>query len=53
MKKTIQDYKTLSRADIAGFAEADLNASIDSTLTLLYDEYKNRIEVKKYGSSPN
>jgi two-component system, NtrC family, sensor kinase len=46
MKKTIQDDKTFSRADNSGFVEADLNASIDPTLTLLYDEYKNRIEVK-------
>lgn len=53
MKKIIQDYKSFSRVSESAFADADLNAAIDSTLTLLYHEYKNRIEIKKsYGDLP-
>jgi signal transduction histidine kinase len=53
MKKTIQDYKSFSRSEQAGLVAADLHGAIDSTLTLLFHEYKNRIEIKKiYGVLP-
>jgi two-component system NtrC family sensor kinase len=53
MKKIIQDVKSFSRLTTAGFGEADIHEAIDSTLTLLYHQYKGRIEIKKhYGQIP-
>ena len=53
MKTIIQDYKSFSRASNAGFAEADIHASIDTTLSLLHHNYKDRIDIKKnYGAIP-
>lgn len=53
MKKIIQEYKSFSRMSDSGFAEADIHAAIDSTLELLYHQFRERIEIKKsYGSIP-
>jgi len=52
-KKIIQDVKSFSRLNTAGFVEADIHEAIDSTLTMLYHEYKGRIEIdKQYGVIP-
>lgn len=47
MKKIIQDLKSFSRLDAADFAEADINGAIETTLNIMHNEYKNRIEIKK------
>ena len=53
MKKIIQDLKTFSRLDAAEFAEADINEAIDTTLSIMFHEYKNKIEIKReFGSIP-
>lgn len=53
MKKIIQDLKSFSRLDAAEFAEADINGAIETTLSIMFHEYKNRIEVKKeFGTLP-
>ena len=53
MKKIIQDLKSFSRLDAAEFAEADINGAIETTLNIMFHEYKNRIEVKKeFGNLP-
>ena len=53
MRKIIQDLKIFSRLDAAEFAEADINGAIDTTLNIMYNEYKNRIEIKKeFGDLP-
>ena len=46
----IKSLKSFARLDEAEFKEMDLHEGIDSTLTLLHHELKNRIEVvKEYG----
>ena len=53
MKKIIQDLKTFSRLDAAEFAGADINDAIETTLNIMHNEYKNRIEIKKeFGDLP-
>ena len=53
MKKIIQDLKSFSRLDAADFAEADINEAIETTLNIMHNEYKNRIEIKKeFGDLP-
>lgn len=53
MKKIIQDLRSFSRLDAAEFAEADINGAIETTLNIMFHEYKNRIEVKKeFGNLP-
>lgn len=53
MKKIIQDLKTFSRLDSAVVAEANLNEAIETTLSIMHHEYKNRIEIKKeFGNLP-
>jgi len=47
MKKIIQDLKSFSRLDATDFAEADINGAIETTLNIMHNEYKNRIEIKK------
>ncbi len=53
MKKIIQDLKTFSRLDQSEYAEADINEAIETTLGIMTNEYKNRIEIiKKFGEIP-
>ena len=53
MKKIIEDLKTFSRLDATEFAEADINEAIETTLNIIFHEYKNRITVKKeFGALP-
>ncbi len=47
MKKIIQDLRSFSRLDAAEFAEADINGAIETTLGIMFHEYKNRIGIKK------
>ncbi len=45
--------KSFVRLDEAAFQEVDLHEGLDSTLTLLHHEMKNRVEVvKEYGDLP-
>lgn len=53
MKKIIMDLKMFSRRGAAEFAEADINSAIETTLNIAYNQYKNRIVVKKeFGTLP-
>lgn len=53
MKKIIMDLKMFSRRSAAEFAEADINSAIETTLSIAYNQYKNRIEIKKeFGTLP-
>lgn len=47
MKKIIEDVKTFARKRADVLAEADIHGAINATLTILHNEYKDRIEIKK------
>jgi signal transduction histidine kinase len=50
----IKDLRSFSRLDEDEFKKANIHDSIDSTLTLLKNKTKNRIEIiKQYGNLPN
>ena len=49
----VKGLRNFSRMDQNVFKKADMNESLESTLTLLHSSYKNRIEiVKEYGEIP-
>lgn len=49
----VKGLRNFSRMDQNVFKKADINESLESTLTLLHSSYKNRIEiVKEYGDIP-
>ena len=49
----VKGLRNFSRLDQNVFRKANLNESLESTLTLLHSSYKNRIEIeKKYGDIP-
>ncbi|RLD72876.1 MAG: hypothetical protein DRJ10_18390, partial [Bacteroidetes bacterium] len=49
----IKSLNTFSRADNDALSLSDLHDNINSTITLLHNEYKNRIEIlKNYGDIP-
>jgi signal transduction histidine kinase len=49
----VRSLKNFARLDEAEFQEADLHEGLDSTLTLLHHELKNRVTVEKhYGDLP-
>jgi signal transduction histidine kinase len=49
----VRSLRDFARLDEAEFQEADIHEGIDSTLTLLHHQLKNRIEVeKRYGDLP-
>lgn len=49
----VKDLKNFSRVDKNEIKKADLHEGIESTLTLLFNQYKNRVEVeKKYSDLP-
>ena len=53
MKEIISDLKAFARQDALKAAEADINKSIDTTLHIIHNEHKNRIEIsKQYGPLP-
>jgi two-component system NtrC family sensor kinase len=53
VKRIVQDLKDFSRVDNADWQEADLNAGLDSTLNVVYNEVKYKAEVRKnYGRLP-
>ena len=50
----VRGLRNFSRMDQNVFKKANLNDSLESTLTLLHSTYKNRIEiVKEYGNIPD
>jgi two-component system NtrC family sensor kinase len=49
----VTDLRTFSRMDSDTIAEVDLHASLEMSLNLLRNQYKNRIEIhKEYGDIP-
>ncbi|MFO1339280.1 MAG: ATP-binding protein [Burkholderiaceae bacterium] len=53
VKRIVQDLKDFSRVDNSDWQEADLNAGLDSTLNVVYNEVKYKAEVRKqYGQLP-
>ena len=49
----VRSLKTIAYSENAGYATVNFNEMIESTLTILYHEYKNRIElVKDFGNIP-
>jgi PAS domain S-box-containing protein len=53
VKRIVQDLKDFSRVDNTDWQEADLNAGLDSTLNVVYNEVKYKAEVRKnYGQLP-
>lgn len=51
--KIVRSLKNFARLDEAEFLQADLHEGLDSTLTLVHHEIKNRITViKEYGQIP-
>ncbi|MBD3266990.1 GHKL domain-containing protein, partial [bacterium] len=51
--KIVADLRLYSRADQDYFSHFQLHESIDSSLTILYNRYKDRIEIQKdYGEIP-
>jgi PAS domain S-box-containing protein len=53
VKRIVQDLKDFSRVDNCDLAEADLNAGLDSTLNVVFNEVKYKAEVvKAYGQLP-
>ena len=47
VKRIVQDLKDFSRVDNSDWAEADLNAGLDSTLNVVLNEVKYKAEVVK------
>lgn len=53
VKNVVQNLRNFSRLDEADYKEVDLHEGLESTLLLLNNEIKNRIEVHKdYGKLP-
>ncbi len=53
VKRIVQDLKDFSRVDNADWAEADLNAGLESTLNVVLNEVKYKADVvKNYGTLP-
>jgi PAS domain S-box-containing protein len=53
VKRIVQDLKDFSRVDNSDWAEADLNAGLDSTLNVVLNEVKYKADVvKHYGVLP-
>ncbi len=53
VKKIVQDLKDFSHVDEAELQDADLNAGLDSTLNVVWNELKYKAEVvKEYGRLP-
>ncbi len=53
MKEIVQGLKTFSRVDASELNELNINNALDISLSLMANEYKNRIEiVRNYGDIP-
>ena len=53
VKKIVQDMKTFSRIDEAEFKAADINAGLDSTINIIWNELKYKAVLKReYGNIP-
>ena len=53
VKKVVQNLRNFSRLDEAEFKEVDIHEGIESTLLLLNNELKNRIEIhRNFGKLP-
>ncbi|MBF0457909.1 MAG: PAS domain S-box protein [Nitrospirae bacterium] len=53
IKKIVRDLRNFARLDAADLTDMNINESLDTTLELLYHEYKNRIViVREYGEIP-
>lgn len=53
IKRIVQDLKSFSRVDEAEYILADLNAGIDSTINIIWNELKYKALIKKeYGDIP-
>ncbi|MBF0516413.1 MAG: PAS domain S-box protein [Nitrospirae bacterium] len=53
IKKIVQDLKNFARLDIADITDMNINESLDTTLELLFHEYKNRVViVREYCEIP-
>lgn len=53
VKKIVQDMKTFSRIDESEFKAADINAGIESTLNIIWNELKYKAILKReYGNIP-
>ncbi len=53
VKKVVQNLRNFSRLDEAEFKEVDIHEGIESTLLLLNNELKNRVEIhRNYGKLP-
>jgi signal transduction histidine kinase len=54
VKKIVQDLKSFSRVDEAEWKMADINAGIESTINIVWNELKYKATVKKeYGDIPS
>jgi len=52
--KLVGSLKNFARLDEAEFQKADIHEGLDSTMTLIHHELKNKVEVlKEYGEIPN
>lgn len=53
IQKIVQDLKNFSRVDAAEYEEADINAGLESTLNIVWNEMKYKATVKKeFGDLP-
>ncbi len=53
VKRIVQDLKSFSRVDEAEFKMADINAGIESTINIVWNELKYKVTLKKeYGDIP-
>lgn len=53
VRKIVQDLRDFSRIDSPDWQEADLNAGLESTLNVVWNELKHKAEVvKSYGELP-
>jgi signal transduction histidine kinase len=49
----VSDLRTFSRMDADSLSDVDLHAALEMSLNLLYNQYKNRVEIhKEYGDLP-
>ncbi|MDP8257778.1 MAG: ATP-binding protein [Candidatus Alcyoniella australis] len=53
MKTIVQDLRTFSRVDKMEMGTVDIHEGVESTLNLLFHEYKNKVEiVREFGELP-
>ncbi len=53
IKKIVQDLKSFSRVDEAEYKQADINAGIESTMNIIWNEMKYKAKIiKEYGDIP-